>query len=317
MTEREYRHRPVARPWYRRAWFTWVVVIVLAAIFIGILVYPVAAMDNQSYCTSCKAMKPAEKTLAQSAHSGIDCTECHIPPGVVASAKWRLGEAKNIWADYLNMPSTAQKENAPTNANCLRCHPLSGIPDESKGVRMDHAAHLKLRNLLCIDCHDTVSHKLPGQKEGVSMITCAMCHSEQGTAPNACDFCHPLPPESEHAPDFMKEHGKEALANPDDCLRCHHDKQKFCDSCHDYPPPSHYSGQWRYTHGKSAAADPANCEACHDKAYCAQCHQVNHPSTWLETHGTIAAKGLNACLVCHPTSMCDACHQQNGVEVTL
>ena len=46
MTEREYRHRPVARPWYRKAWFTWVVVIVLAAIVIGILVYPVAALDN-------------------------------------------------------------------------------------------------------------------------------------------------------------------------------------------------------------------------------------------------------------------------------
>ena len=107
-----------------------------------------------------------------------------------------------------------------------------------------------------------------------------------------------------------------ALANPDDCLRCHHDKQQFCDACHDYPPPSHYSGGWRYSHGKPAATNPANCEACHDEAYCAQCHQVNHPSTWLETHGAIAAKGLNACLVCHPQSMCDQCHEENGVEVT-
>ena len=64
---------------------------------------------------------------------------------------------------------------------------------------MNHDEHLELRNLLCVDCHDTVSHKLPGQNEGVSMVTCAMCHNEQG-APDACDFCHAAPPASEHAP---------------------------------------------------------------------------------------------------------------------
>jgi nitrate/TMAO reductase-like tetraheme cytochrome c subunit len=312
LTERDLRHRPVPRPWYRRAWFTWLVVIAIAVVFVAILVYPVAAMDDQSYCTSCKAMKPAEKTLAASAHRGIDCTQCHIPPGVVAASRWRLAEAKNIWADYLGMPSSAEKEHRPSNANCLQCHPLAGIPDETNGVRMDHAQHLQLRNLYCIDCHDTVSHKLPGQSEGVSMITCTMCHNEQG-APDACDFCHEAPPASEHAPDFMKEHGKEALADREECLRCHHDETAFCDKCHGFPPSSHYSGQWRYTHGKDAAADPANCQACHDEAYCSQCHQVNHPQGWLQVHGGIAARGENACLVCHPSSMCDECHEQNGV----
>jgi nitrate/TMAO reductase-like tetraheme cytochrome c subunit len=316
LTEREYRHRPVQRSWYRRAWFTWVVVIALAAIFIGILVYPVAAMDDQSYCTSCKAMQPAAETLAASPHNGVDCNECHMPSGTVASAMWKLGEAKNVWADYLNMPTSAQKGDTPSNANCERCHPVSTIPDEGGSVRMDHELHLDLRNLNCVDCHDTVSHQLPGQKSGVSMLTCSMCHRAEGTAPSDCDFCHETPPESDHAPDFMKDHGKQALADPEQCLRCHHDKQQFCDACHDSPPPSHYSGDWRYGHGKDAEADPANCEACHDDAYCSQCHQVDHPSDWQQTHGATAAKGKNACLVCHPQSMCDRCHEKEGVEVT-
>ncbi len=315
MAEREYRYRPASRPWYRRAWVAWITVAVVAAIAIAVLVYPVAAMDNQSYCTSCKAMKPAEKTLAESAHKGVECTKCHIPLGAVASAKWRIGEARNVWADYLNMPVTAQKGHVPTNANCLQCHPLSKIPNETNGVRMDHAAHLKLRNLHCVDCHDTVSHTLPGQKKGVSMVICLMCHNKEGTAPSDCGFCHPVPPASQHAPNFMKDHGKEALADPEECLRCHHDKKAFCDKCHGYPPPSHYSGDWRYSHGKPATADPANCEACHDKAYCAQCHQVNHPADWLQIHGGIAAKSLNGCLVCHPRAMCDACHEKNGVKL--
>jgi len=170
------------------------------------------------------------------------------------------------------------------------------------------------RNLQCVDCHDTVSHVLPGQQKGVSMVTCTMCHSDTG-APDACGFCHPAPSATEHAPDFLKEHGKEALANEQECLRCHHDKQAFCDKCHAYPPPSHFSGDWRYTHGKPAASDPAVCTACHDKAYCTQCHQVNHPTGWIQIHGGIAAKGTKGCLVCHPQGMCDACHEQNGVVV--
>ncbi len=312
MAERDHRHQPVPRPWYRSAWFTWLVVIALAVVVLAVLVLPVAAMSSESYCTSCKAMKPAEKTLANSAHRGITCTECHIPPGVAAASRWRLREAKNIWADYLGMPATSDKGHLPTNANCLSCHPLEGIPNETNGVRMNHEQHLDLRGLLCTDCHNTVSHKLPGQQEGVRMLTCAMCHNEQG-APNGCGFCHAVPPASEHAPDFMKEHGKKALVNEADCLRCHHDKQAFCDKCHGLPPSSHYSGTWRYTHGSDATDDPANCKACHDDAYCAQCHSVDHPSGWLEIHGGIAKQGPEACLVCHPQGMCDACHEKNGV----
>jgi nitrate/TMAO reductase-like tetraheme cytochrome c subunit len=282
-------------------------------VLVAVLVLPVAAMNDRSYCTSCKAMRPAEKTLAASAHTGIDCTRCHIPPGPVAASKWRLREARNVWADYLGMPISAQKEHVPTNANCLQCHPLSGIPNETKGVRMNHAAHLKLRGLLCVDCHDTVSHKLPGQRSGVQMVTCAMCHNEQG-APNGCGFCHPVPSASAHAPNFKQDHGRQALLNEAECLRCHHDKHSFCDKCHAYPPASHYSGQWRYTHGAYAKVDPATCEACHDKAFCAQCHQVSHPTGWLQVHGGIAAKGPSACLVCHPQAMCDTCHEKNGVK---
>ena len=315
MPEREYRHQPVPRPWYRRAWFAWMVVVVIAAIVVVALVWPVAAMNDHTYCSSCKAMKPEAASLALSAHKGIACSTCHMPSGVSHQIGWRLREARNVWADYLNMPTTPQKGSIPSNAACLSCHPLSKIPDETNGVRMNHAEHLA-RNLNCVDCHNTVSHKLPGQTSGVSMVTCLMCHSEQGTAPSDCSFCHPAPPKSKHAPDFMTEHGRQALADPQQCQRCHHNEKQFCDACHSYPPPSHFSGTWRYTHGDAAKADPAVCRACHDKSFCAQCHQVDHPAGWIRTHAAVAAKGTGACLVCHPHSMCDACHQKNGVKVT-
>jgi hypothetical protein len=301
----------VPRPWYRTSWFSWLVVVGIIVVILAVLVLPVAAQDSVAYCTSCKAMEPAERTWSDAAHSEVSCVECHVPEGTIAGARWRLTETRNIWADYLGMAAGDDVRQLPTNASCLKCHPVSSIPDEQDGVRMNHAEHLEDRGLLCYDCHTTTSHKRAGQSDSVSMATCAMCHNDQG-APAACDYCH-TEPENAHAVDFMKDHGEQARINEDQCLRCHHDRKAFCDTCHGYPSPNHFSGTWRYTHAADAAADPESCDACHDERYCSQCHAVQHPSDWEQAHGEVAGKSPEACLVCHPQSMCDECHQQNGV----
>ena len=132
------------------------------------------------------------------------------------------------------MERAPDKGHLPGNANCLQCHPLDTIPDETNGIRMSHEVHIKLRNLVCADCHDYVSHKKPGQPARVTMELCPMCHNEQG-APDRCDFCHVAPPIDAHRPNYLKEHGKEARLDEAECLRCHHDKKEFCDECHAVP----------------------------------------------------------------------------------
>ena len=312
MTERGHRYPVKPRVWYRRPWFS-TLVIVLSFVAVGaVVVVPVSATDTLSYCSSCKATQRAEKTWEQSPHQDVSCTSCHVPPGFVAQAKWRVEEAKNIWASYLGVARAADKGHLPGNANCLKCHPLSKIPDEKSGVRMSHEQHVGLRGLVCADCHDYVSHTKPGQAAGVTMQTCPMCHNEQ-VAPSRCDFCHPAPPKDAHPPNYLQEHGREARLNVEACLRCHHDKKQFCDACHATPPADHFSGAWRYTHSTEAEKDPKSCEACHSEDYCAQCHSVTHPLDWETRHGPIAAQGPSACLVCHPREMCDACHEERGV----
>ncbi len=312
MTDRGRQHPVKPRVWYRKPWFS-ILVIALFFVAVGaVIVVPVGATDTLSYCASCKVTKLAEKTWAHSPHKDVNCTECHVPSGFVAQAKWRVGEAKNIWASYLNVSRSNDMGQLPGNANCLRCHPLSKIPDEQAGVRMSHKLHVNLRGLRCADCHDSVSHTKPGQSTGVTMQTCPMCHNQQG-APNECDFCHPAPPANAHRPNFLKEHGLEARLNLEACLRCHHDKKQFCDACHAIPPADHFSGTWRYTHNTRAIKNPDSCQACHSRAYCAQCHGVEHPTDWVTTHGPIATQGPSACLVCHPQAMCDSCHEKRGV----
>ena len=314
MTDKGHQYPVKPRVWYRKPWFSMLVIGVFFVAVAAVVVVPVGATETLSYCASCKVTKQAERTWRHSAHKDVACTSCHIPSGFVSQAKWRVSEAKNIWASYLGVDRTADKGQLPTNENCLKCHPLEKIPDEQRGVRMSHKLHVDLRGLTCADCHDSVSHKKPGQSAGVTMQTCPMCHNDK-VAPGDCDFCHAAPPADAHRPDYLKEHGREARLNVEACLRCHHDKKNFCDACHALPPADHFSGTWRYTHKTDATKNPESCDACHSQAYCAQCHSVRHPSDWETQHGSVAAQGPSACLVCHPQSMCDTCHEQRGVSL--
>ena len=199
-----------SRPWYRRAWFSWVVVIAIAVVIVAGPRAPGAAMDDRPLHVL-QGHEAGREDAGRLRPRGIDCTECHIPPGAVAASKWRLTEAGTC-GPTTSACRAPPRRTRPHQRQLPRVPAARHIPNETAGVRMNHAEHLKLRHLLCVDCHDAVSHKQPGQSEGVSMITCAMCHNEQG-APDGCGFCHAAPPASEHAPDFVKEHGKEALAN--------------------------------------------------------------------------------------------------------
>jgi nitrate/TMAO reductase-like tetraheme cytochrome c subunit len=293
---------------------------IAAALFVAaaILYVPVYATSTTGYCSSCKEMRVAYNSWERSAHSSVECVECHVPPGRGAALKWRAKETRNIWASYLNMQLADEGESRPENANCIKCHPLEGLMGVAGVVRMPHARHINQNNLMCIDCHDNTSHAGPGESSEVSMRPCTMCHEQTGD-PARCSFCHYADPGAKsHPVDFITAHGKLAQADEADCLRCHHDKEQFCDSCHAKPPQGHYTGDWRNDHGQQAEKDVDLCLGCHSyEELCKQCHQVSHPADWTETHPAAAAKGQESCMVCHPRQMCVDCHRDNGVEVDV
>ncbi len=284
------------------------------AVLAVVLVIPVWATDTPTYCTSCKATQAAGAAWRTSTHARVSCTRCHVPPGLGNAIKWRSREWLNIWADYLNVPRAPSKGQRPGNANCLKCHTLSGIPDHSNDIRMPHEVHVDLRNLTCADCHDQVAHPKPGAPTGVSMAVCSMCHNTEG-APSDCGFCHITPPSPDaHPKGYLETHGAQALADPGSCARCHHSPAEFCDPCHAKPTPDHFSGTWRFAHAATATKDRLGCTGCHDEdTFCEQCHRVSHPAAWVRTHGPVAGQDPGACLVCHPQGMCDRCHEQRGV----
>jgi nitrate/TMAO reductase-like tetraheme cytochrome c subunit len=301
-------------PRRRSRWLVTAAIVVVACVVIVGLLVPVVATSSSSYCGSCHVMKQAYSSWQRGAHSAVPCAKCHVPPGLTASLKWRTREARNIWLTYLNMKPGTDRQPPPATENCINCHPLKGLMGVPGEIRMPHDRHINQNNLECVDCHDHTAHAAPGQASSVSMAPCTMCH-EQTSDPNRCDFCHYTPPEgASHPTDFLDEHGALAVANEQDCLRCHHNKADFCDGCHAKPTPGHYSGNWPYAHGLEAKKDRARCLGCHsEKQLCDQCHTVDHPADWAISHAPIAAKGDRSCLVCHPRQMCVDCHRAEGV----
>jgi len=299
----------------RPAWFIPAIVVAVLCLAAVAIYAPVYATSAAGYCGSCKEMRNAYSSWRRSAHASVECVQCHVPPGRSAAIKWRAKETRNIWASYLNMEPAHEGESRPENANCIKCHPLKGLMGIPGRLRMPHARHINQNNLMCIDCHDNTSHAEPGESSDVSMRPCTMCH-EQTSDPNRCSFCHYTTPEGKtHPSDFITAHGRLAMADEKDCLRCHHDKAAFCDACHAKPPPGHYTGDWRYSHGQQAVKDRALCLGCHSyETLCKQCHEVSHPEDWATSHGPVAAKGTESCMVCHPSLMCDDCHGKGGVQ---
>ena len=303
-------------PW----WATALALFGALALVVVVVAIPMRLTSTSSYCTSCHAMQAAGDSWHHSVHSGVQCVQCHIDPGLGHAVVWRIQEAKNIWASYLDAGrGMAASVHRPSDAACLKCHPLSSLHDVVNGIKIPHTSHVSMHNLTCADCHDAVSHAPAGQSATgaaqASMSVCSMCHNGRA-APDACTTCHTTaPPTDVHPRDFLGTHGRQALGHEADCLRCHHDKVAFCDACHARPPASHFAGDWRYGHGPLATADKAACLGCHsEQTFCMQCHQVDHPTDWPTAHAAVAARGTASCLVCHPRAMCVTCHVAKGVK---
>lgn len=299
-------------PWRFRMLVFFASLVLLALL----VLIPVHLTSASSYCTSCHAMKAAGASWSQSVHAKVECVQCHVNPGLSNAVVWRTEEARNIWASYLDAgKGMAASVQRPSNAACEQCHAVKDLPTVIKGIKTPHGIHLMMRNLMCTDCHNHVSHVSPGQSTSVDMSVCTMCHNGREAA-NSCATCHTTPPPaSVHPSNYIATHGRDARGRVSDCQRCHHDSVAFCDACHSRRPATHFVGSWSYTHGAQAKATNAGCLGCHkEQSFCAQCHQVDHPADWATSHAAVARRGTASCLVCHPQQMCDSCHAQKGVS---
>ncbi len=138
----------------------------------------------------------------------VDCLVCHDWSG--GYIKGEAGEP----APGTDLLAAAKSVGYPKRTDCGTCHYYGGgglgVKHGDLDTSLDNPSpdldgHMGGHQMLCIDCHRTVHHRIPGRSFGVSVqdlkggISCMDCHShfrhaddriDRHTRALACQTCH-------------------------------------------------------------------------------------------------------------------------------
>ncbi len=311
--------------------------ILVAGVVTLLLVVTAGALTftNQPiFCSSChKTMSPEYTTWEVTSHSQINCTACHIKPGLINTLTHKVKTLKEPILYVTNSWEKPIKPSEPVeNENCQQCHSQHRNYTVSGDLIVPHQRHIDA-GVQCIDCHAGVAH--------------AKIYERGLTGEKA-----PVKPE-DWTTDYAKKVATKDFTNPDmdTCIQCHvkRGKPMSCETCHKtiFTPDNHKDKtKWRTNHGLEAEKNIKSCQSCHNfgfkdkgvkldnpatayawgNSFCASCHAKMPPghnnTTWRNEHGQVEkTKGRKNCEACHrpndsypnaaPTKVsCNQCHYQ-------
>jgi octaheme c-type cytochrome (tetrathionate reductase family) len=180
-----------------------------------------AAEGNNGSCMRCHIGYGWEdKSFDFNDPTNIDCLVCHDKTDTYKKIKGGAGwpaTAENATAEF-PVPDynfVAQNVGFPDRDNCGVCHFYGGGGNNVKHGDLEEALFYTTRNvdahmgvdgpnMVCVDCHKTERHNIPGRaysvsSENTNRVSCEDCH---GTAPHkdivldrhnhklACQTCH-------------------------------------------------------------------------------------------------------------------------------
>ena len=298
------------------------------------------------FCNSCHIMRPYVASWRESTHGkkGIECIQCHFPPGFQNGVRQKFKAASMLVAFITGTYSTAPMSEIQ-DASCMRpgCHQtrlLEGKVD-FKGVPFDHKPHLgelrRGKRLRCQTCHSQI---VQGTHIAVTTSVCFTCHfnglvhgrTEDPIA--GCKGCHAVPAKPVKLAtgnDFSHtDYEKQGVA----CYKCHFDSvqgdgkvpRQVCLGCHNDPARLARFDDHEFMHKNHVTDHTVACFRCHMEirhgrhpepepldVSCERCHEGRHNITAQLYRGTGARgvkdlpSGMSAARV-----QCIACHEILG-----
>jgi len=170
----------------------------------------IGIQSNWSACTSCHIGYGWEdENFDFNDPTRIDCLICHDNSGSYIKKEDGAGQPD----ESVDLLAAAKSVGIPQRHNCGSCHFSGGGDNAVKHGVLDSTllfpsqridVHMGRQDMLCVDCHRTVEHRIPGRAMSVSVdqqntIECSGCH---GTKPHAdvrinrhtgrvaCQTCH-------------------------------------------------------------------------------------------------------------------------------
>jgi len=172
--------------------------------------YCIAVTSNWPRCTSCHISYGwADDSFDFSDPKNIDCLVCHDGTGTYR----KIPTGAGMPVSTVNLADVAGHVGKPTRRNCGICHFDGGGGSGVKHGDLDESLYDATRDLdvhmggvdmQCVDCHETVNHKIGGASHGsmatgANLISCTNCHEGEihskkklndHMASVACETCH-------------------------------------------------------------------------------------------------------------------------------
>jgi len=154
--------------------------------------------SHHNFCSVCHYMKPFYKSWQESAHSGIECSKCHYPPGMRSFLRVKLEGLNQVLRYWTKLYVKSKPWAEIPDESCLRvgCHDKRLLEGrvQFKSVVFDHRVHLgdlrRGKQLRCTSCHSQI---VQGDHITVTESSCFICHfkvSEHYPQIASCSHCH-------------------------------------------------------------------------------------------------------------------------------
>lgn len=236
----------------------------------ALVVLPAYLASRPGFFSTYPALADKYGPWVASTHAEAGCETCHVKPGVLPRAGYRVQMVGEFYRSLVSKGHTP-RFGRPTNEACVHCHTELKAVSPEGDLQIPHKAHVNVLKMECVACHNYLVHELsPEGGHTPPMAGCLeQCH-DGDKASNACSDCHlqKAAPASHSDATWLVKHAAEA-ANPD-CVGCHQWKDDWCADCHRSRPASH-GADWREAHGERVA-EHRNCEVCHTGDFCSRCH---------------------------------------------
>jgi nitrate/TMAO reductase-like tetraheme cytochrome c subunit len=317
----------------RRLIFLALAVVVVTIVF---MVLSIKATSQPGFCKSCHVMVPYFKAWETSQHNFVNCTQCHVPPGIKGTLHHKF-QALSMVVNYMTGLYKRSKPWAEVeDAACLNCHDkrLLKSTENFKGVLFDHRPHLtqprRDRQLRCTSCHAQI---VQGEHITVTETTCFLCHFKPDSTGHItdlarCTHCH-VPPTGPAAADTAYDHAS-VLARGVDCNNCHRTAVsgdgfvpvERCNSCHAQADHIQRYGDRDFVHQMHVTEHKVECTNCHvaithgkkvvpmdgPKEQCSACHGVPDRAMELVWDGTLPGVRTTPSPMGTVGMVCTSCH---------
>ena len=232
--------------------------------------------SQHKFCSVCHYMKPFYKSWQESAHSGIECSKCHYPPGVRSFLRVKLEGLNQVLRYWTKLYVKSKPWAEIPDESCLRpgCHEkrlLEGRVAFRKVV-FDHKVHLgdlrRGKQLRCTSCHSQI---VQGAHITVTESTCFICHfkaSEHYPQIASCSHCHLR---EELSSDKARYNHTVVYEKSFSCDKCHSQiilgdgavPRENCYRCHFEPERLDKYGDTDLMHSMHIATHKIECNQCH------------------------------------------------------